>query len=150
METYLSNLEFWHWWILAIGLIVLEVLAPGVIFLWVGVGAALVGLVLLIQPDLGWQVQLIVFGVLAVVSGVGGRMWVARNPTESDQPLLNQRGAQYIGRVFTLDEPIVDGTGKVKVDDSTWRVIGDDVPAGTKVKVVGSEGASLNVEAIEA
>jgi len=146
METYLSTLEFWHWWILAIGLIVLEALAPGVIFLWVGVGAGLTGLILLIQPGMGWELQLVLFGVLAVVSGVGGRMWVARNPTESEQPLLNQRGAQYIGRTFTLETPIIDGTGKVKVDDSIWRIIGDDAPAGAKVKVVGCEGASLRVE----
>jgi len=146
MVEFLSTLVYWHWWILAIGLIILEALAPGVIFLWVGIGAGLTGLILVALPDLGWEVQLILFGVLSVVSGIGGRIWISRHPTESDQPLLNQRGAQYVGRVFTLDEPIVDGTGKVKVDDSTWRIIGEDAPTGTKVKVVGTEGASLIVE----
>jgi len=149
MLEFLDTLIFWHWWILGIALIVLEILAPGVIFLWVGVGAGLTGLILLIQPDIPWETQLVMFGVLSVISGIAGRIWVKKHPTESDQPLLNQRGAQYVGRVFTLDEPISDGIGKVKVDDSFWRVTGDDIPAGAKVKVVSSEGASLQVEVVQ-
>ena len=148
MVAFLDTLVFWHWWILAVALIVLEALAPGVIFLWVGVGAGLTGLVLLIDPGMGWENQIIMFGVLSVVSGIGGRLWVKRHPTESEQPLLNQRGQQYIGRVFTLDEPIVDGTGKVKVDDSTWRIVGEDAEAGSKVRVVGVEGSSFRVEGV--
>ena len=149
MVEFLNSLVFWHWWILAIGLVVLEILAPGVIFLWVGIGAGITGLVLFAQPDLGWELQLGIFSVLSVVSGIGGRIWVAKNPTESDQPLLNQRGAQYVGRTFTLSEAITDGTGKIKVDDSFWRVIGDDAPVGSKVKVTGVDGASLLVEGVE-
>jgi inner membrane protein len=149
MVAFLDTLVFWHWWILGIGLVVLEVLAPGVIFLWVGIGAGLTGLILLVQPTMAWEVQLVLFGVLSVVSGIAGRVWVSRHPTESDQPLLNQRGAQYVGRTFTLEEPITDGTGKVKVDDSIWRIVGEDAPVGSKVKVVGSEGASLMVEGVE-
>ena len=148
METYLSALVFWHWWVLAIGLIVLEMMAPGVIFMWVGIGAGITGLVLLVDPSLGWQNQLILFGVLSVFSGIGGRMWVARHPTESDQPLLNRRAAQYVGRTFTLEEPIVNGAGKIRVDDSTWPILGEDAEAGSKVKVIGLEGASFRVEVI--
>ncbi len=145
MLAYLNDMVFWHWWIAAVILIVLEALAPGVIFLWVGVGAGLTGLILLLQPALGWEIQFVIFSVLSVISGIGGRIWVSRNPTESEQPLLNQRGEQYVGRVFTLDEPITDGIGKVKVDDSIWRVVGDDAEAGSKIKVVGVEGSSFRV-----
>jgi len=149
MVEFLSSMVFWHWWIFAVALVVLEILAPGVIFLWVGIGAALTGLILLTQPAMGWEIQLGIFSVLSVVSGIGGRVWVGRHPTVSDQPLLNQRGAQYVGRTFTLDTAITDGTGKIKVDDSFWRVIGKDAPAGSKVKVTGVDGASLLVEGVE-
>ena len=48
--------------------------------------------------------------------------------------------------VFTLEEAIVNGVGKIKVDDSTWRVKGSDMPAGMKVRVMSVEGTIFNVE----
>ena len=146
MIEFLGNLEFWHWWIFAIALVILEVLAPGVIFLWLGIGAAIMGGVLLLVPDLGWQTQLVSFAVLSVAAGIGGRIWVSYRPTETDEPNLNRRGEQYIGRVFTLDDPIVNGVGKLKVGDSIWRVSGDDLPGGSQVTVVSVEGITLRVE----
>ena len=50
-----------------------------------------------------------------------------------------------IGREFTLEKPIVDGTGTVRIDDTIWRVAGPDAPAGSKVRVVQADGASLTV-----
>ena len=135
MVELLEQLVFWHWWILAIVLVVLEMLAPGVIFLWIGLGAAATGFIALAQPDLDWQLQLVTFSVLSVISGVAGRIWVAKRPIETDLPALNQRGQQYVGRSFTLKEPIVDGFGKVIFDDSTWKVSGEDMDAGTHVTV---------------
>jgi membrane protein implicated in regulation of membrane protease activity len=148
MEAFFRELVFWHWWIVAVILIVLEALAPGVIFLWVGIGAGVTGLALLIKPELTWETQLVLFSVLSVISGVAGRLWVSKHPTESEQPLLNQRGDQYIGRTFTLEDPITDGVGSVKVDDSIWRIVGDDATAGSKIKVVGVEGSSFRVEGV--
>ena len=69
-----------------------------------------------------------------------------RHPTETDQPRLNRRGEQYIGRTFTLDEPIVNGLGKIRVDDSTWKIEGGDCAAGTRITVVGVDGVVLKVE----
>jgi inner membrane protein len=149
MVEFFKELVFWHWWILAVALVVLEIMAPGVIFLWLGIGAGLTGLVLFVQPDLAWETQLMIFGVLSVVAGIGGRMLVATRPLATDKPDLNRRGNQYIGRTFELDAPIVNGVGKVKVGDSNWRIVGDDAPSGTQVQVTGVEGASLRVEIVD-
>ncbi len=146
MVEFFRELVFWHWWILAVALVVLEIMAPGVIFLWLGIGAGLTGLVLLAQPDLAWESQLMIFGALSVIAGIGGRILVARRPLATDEPDLNRRGNQYIGRTFEIDAPIVNGVGKVKVGDSNWRIVGDDMPAGAQVRVTGVEGASLRVE----
>ena len=148
MISFFENLVFWHWWILAIGLVILEVLAPGVIFLWLGIGAALTGFVLLAASTIDWHIQLIIFACLSVISGVGGRFLIKRNPLETDQPLLNQRSARHIGRTFTLEEPIENGTGKVRIGDSNWLIKGDDMPVGTLIRVMGTEGSSLIVEEI--
>ena len=146
MIEFLSHLVFWHWWILAIGMVILEVLAPGVIFLWLGIGAGLMGGILLFVPDLGWKWQLVGFAILSIASGIGGRVWMSAYDTETDEPNLNRRGDQYVGREFTLDGPIVNGVGKLKVGDSNWRISGGDMPEGCQVKVVSVEGITLRVE----
>lgn len=142
----LTGFVFWHWWVIAIVLLGVEIFAPGFWFLWMAVAAGVVGAISFFLPDLIWQGQVLLFAILAVTSMIGWRAYQRKNPTVSDQPNLNRRGAQYVGRVFTLDEAIVNGTGKIRVDDSTWKVTGDDQPLGAKVKVTGVDGTILTVE----
>jgi hypothetical protein len=142
-----EQVVFWHWWVAAIVLVVIEVFAPGAVALWMGVAAALVGLLLLAAPETAWEYQLLVFAVLSVASVVAWRFYLSRRPIETDQPMLNRRGEQYVGRVFTLDEAIVNGTGKISVDDTTWKVEGEDLPLGARVRVTGVDGTLLTVEA---
>jgi membrane protein implicated in regulation of membrane protease activity len=149
MMEWLDNVVFWHWWILAGVLLILELTSPVFFFLWLGFAAAAVGFILLLIPGLGLEIQLVMFGVLSVVAVVAWRRYREVHPPKSDQPLLNQRGQQYKGRVFTLDEPIVNGVGKVEVDDSTWRVKGPDLPAGQRVRVTGVDGVVFVVESAE-
>ncbi len=146
IAEFLNQLEFWHWWVLAAVLIVLEVLAPSTVLLWPGIAAAIVGVVLLISPDVGWQAQVLVFAVLSVVS-LGVWMGLLRSRfVDSAETKLNRRGVEYIGRESVLAEPIVNGTGRLNIDDTTWRVAGEDLDAGSRVRVVEMDGAVLKVE----
>lgn len=145
----LQQLTYWHWYILAALLIILEVFAPGAFLLWIGIAAGVVGTVLYLAPGLSWEYQFILFALVSVGSVLAWRAYRTANPIVSDEPTLNRRGAQYIGRVFTLDTPIVDGVGKIRVDDSSWKIVGADRPAGAKVRVVGIESTVLKVEAVE-
>lgn len=144
----LQNAVYWHWLLLGVVLIVLEMFAPGVLFLWMGLAAGVVGLVLLLVPELSWEAQWLLFGALSIVSVIAARALLKRDQAQTDQPTLNRRGEQYVGRTFTLSEPIVNGNGKIRVDDSTWKVHGDDCAAGTQVRVSGVDGAVLRVELI--
>lgn len=146
MEALLQQLQYWHWWVLALLLLILEVFAPGVVFLWIGLAAATVGLLFYLVPSLDWQSQLLAFAVLGLASVALGRWWLSRHPIQSDEPQLNRRGEQYVGRVFTLDEPITNGVGKVRVDDTTWKIEGPDLPAGEKIRVTAVDGVVLRVE----
>lgn len=142
----LQQLTYWHWFILAAILIILEMFAPGAFLLWIGIAAGVVGAVLYFVPAMTWEYQFILFSLAAVGSIVAWRSYRAKHPVTTDEPTLNRRGAQYVGRVFTLDAPIVNGVGKIRVDDSTWKIEGADCPAGTKVKVTGIENTVLKVE----
>lgn len=144
-----NQILFWHWWILAGALLILELTSPVFFFLWLGFSAAAVGFLLLVFPGIPLEAQLVLFGILSIVAVLAWRKYREVHPPVSDQPLLNQRGQQYTGRVFTLDHPIVNGIGKVVVDDSTWRVKGPDLAAGTNVQVVGVDGTIFIVESAE-
>ncbi len=138
-------LQFWHWWLLAVVLLTVELTAVGSFFLlWVAFAAAVTGGVMLVA-ELSWQAQ---FGMFAVLSGVSMFLWHRFRPAAapSDQPTLNRRGDSYVGRTFTLHEPIANGVGKLHVDDTQWRISGPDVSAGSKVRVTGVEGTTLKVE----
>jgi len=148
MEALLAQVDYWHWWILAGILLLIEVLAPSFIFLWLAVAAGVVGLVILAIPDLGWQYQLMIFSGLSVISIALFRRYQRQNPATTDQPALNRRGEQYLGRTFTLEQPVVNRIGKLRVDDSTWRITGDDLPAGTRVTVTGVDGVVLEITRI--
>jgi len=145
MNELLSELNYWHWWILAVVLVVLEMFAPGVIFLWIGIAAAIMGAITLLFTGMTWEIQLFIFSILSVVSVVAGKVFLKRNPIQTDQPRLNKRGMQYIGRVFTLQEAIINGQGKIKVDDTTWKIEGADCDAGSQVKVTAVDGVVLVV-----
>ena len=146
MTELLANIDYWHWLILGGVLLLVEVAASGFFFLWMAVAAAITGLVLLVYPGLGWQYQLMLFSGLSVISIIAFRSYQRSNPESTDQPALNRRGEQYIGRSFTLEQPITNNVGVIRVDDSTWRITGADLPAGSSVRVVGAEGVILKVE----
>ena len=143
MTPLLANLEFWHWMVLGVALVIIEVFAPGVFFLWLGISAGIVGVVLWLIPGLDWEYQLLLFAILSVASVVIARRYLTAHPLESDEPNLNLRGHQYVGRTFTLKEPVINGQGKIQVDDSTWKISCDDCDAGTKVVINGVDGVVL-------
>ncbi len=149
MEALFQHVDHWSWWILAIALLVLEAFVPGTFFMWMGIAAGVVGLLLLLLPGMGWEYQIIIFAALSVASIVLWRQYFRQHPVTTDQPALNRRGQQYIGRTFTLTEPMVNGQGKIRVDDTTWKILGEDCDAGSSVKVVGVDGVQLKVEVIQ-
>ena len=148
MEALFSHIDHWHWWILAVLLLVLEAFAPGTFFMWMGFSAGVVGLLVLIAPGMGWEYQIFAFAILSVASIVAWRIYFRKHPVQTDQPTLNRRGEQYVGRTFTLAEPIENSSGKIRVDDTTWKIIGDDCDSGGKVKVIGVDGVILKVEVV--
>jgi hypothetical protein len=143
----LNNIEFWHWWALAAFFIVLEMFDGNGHFIWLGVSAAIVGL-LSWAVGMSWQVEFFLFEIFSVGSIFAWGAYRKANPQPVDYPKLNKRGANYIDRTLTLSEPIVDGVGKVKVDDTIWKVRGPDLEAGSKVKVTAVDGTSFIVKAL--
>jgi len=134
--------------ILAAVLFVLELVAPGIFFMWFGLAAAVTGLIMF-RYDISWQWQLIWFCGLSLASVLIVYRYLRKHPLESEQPLLNRRADQLIGHSFDLVDPIVNGRGSIHSGDTIWRVEGPELPVGTAVKVVGADGSVLKVEPAE-
>lgn len=148
IASIVAELGPWNWMLLGFILLCLEIFAPGVFLLWIGIAALIVGSASLLLWDAAfwtWQVQVLVFLVLALASAYVGKKIVRDRETASDQPLLNKRGAQMIGRTATLAEPIKEGRGRIKLGDTTWRVSGPDLPAGAQVRVIGAADTDLEL-----
>jgi membrane protein implicated in regulation of membrane protease activity len=145
MTEMFSTLGTWNWLVFGLLLMGLELMLPGVFLFWVGLAALLVGLLsVVITPP--WQLQLLMFAVFAAAAVPVWRRFARSNSGVSNSnPFLNKRAEAMIGRVFTLEKPIVDGTGTVRIDDTIWRVAGPDTPAGSRVRIVRADGASLTV-----
>jgi membrane protein implicated in regulation of membrane protease activity len=140
-----STLGTWNWLVFGLLLMGLELMLPGVFLFWVGLAALLVGLLsVVIAPP--WQLQLLLFAVFAAAAvPVWRRVARSNSGVSNSNPFLNKRAEAMIGRVFTLEKPIIDGAGTVRIDDTIWRVAGPDTPAGSRVRIVHADGASLTV-----
>ena len=148
IDRVFTELGAWNWMVLGCILLALEIALPGYFLLWIGLAAIVTGAVSLLFWDStwwGWEAQAIVFVVLAVISAFLGSKVMSRSRTDPDADLLNQRGAQMIGKLATLTEPIKDGRGRVRIGDTLWRVTGPDLPAGTQVRVKAATAADLEL-----
>lgn len=147
LTNFFDSINQWHWFGFALVLVILEVtLGTSFFLLWVAVSAVTIGIILMVMPQLAWEYQFLIFAVGAVFCLVYWRMHSKNKLGLSDQPNLNRRNEQFVGRIVTLGEPLVNGRGRIQIDDSYWRVEGPDLPIGTAVKIVGVDGVVLRIE----
>ncbi|PWR24891.1 NfeD family protein [Zavarzinia aquatilis] len=147
MPDAMPEVVFWYWYALAGVLLILEILAPGVLFLWLAIGGFVAGTLLLLLPGVDLVYQVLVFAIASALSLLAGQKWLRRRPPEA-LPGLNQRADALVGTEAVLAEAIENGQGRAHLGGSSWRVTGADLPAGTKVRVVAANGTSLKVERV--
>ena len=144
-NSILATLGPWAWFIAGVVLLALELAVPGAFMMWLGIAAVLVGVISLLV-DWTWQWQGVAFAAIALALIPLWRRFAREVEPASESPMLNRRTEALVGRVFTLEKPIVDGVGTVRIDDTIWRVRGPDRPAGSRVMITQADGASLSVE----
>ncbi len=149
MSELLDALGGWTWWIIAGTLLLAELTAPGTFFVWLAISAAAVGAIVFFV-DIGLEVQIALWAILSVVFVMIAKPWLKRrNAIETDQPNLNRRMLNYVGRSYVLDEPIVNRQGRVRIEDTLWQVSGPDAPKGAWVRIARAEGLRFIVEPVE-
>lgn len=135
---------WWNWYLAGVLLMLLELVVPGAIIVWFGVGALATGFITELFGGLYWPIQLLLFSALSLLSLLAGRR-VIKRAAPAKTPTLNRRLHRYLGRHTKLRTAIENGTGRIRLDDTYWTVHGPDMPAGTTVEIVGVEDSTLVV-----
>ncbi|MEO0498778.1 MAG: NfeD family protein [Pseudomonadota bacterium] len=151
IAEFFKELGAWGWILAALLFLGVEIMAPGFLFLWLGIGALIVGIIGLLDVfGAGWMnpyAPWVAFAVFSLVAAFIGRNLYDPRKSPSDEPNLNDRAAQLVGRKGVLIEPIVNGSGRAKIGDTIWNVEGPDSPAGEQVRVAAHKAGILQVEA---
>lgn len=149
---FLYALDYYHWILLGLVLLVLEIFVGGAFLMWLGLSSIVVGVLVLLLPWIGihpgWEWQLVMFSIGAIGAIILWRRFVKDEPA-GDAPGLNQRGREYVGRVVPLKTAIENGEGFISIDDTRWRVTGPDLPVGTRVKLTSMHDMVFTVEAAD-
>lgn len=140
----------WSWLICAGVLLIFEMTTPATYFLWAGISAALIGALTWALPDIGLNWQIFLFCVLTFVS-IASWKWLTLTWSDSrSESGLNEGPHRYVGNVYTLSQPIQQGSGRLTIEDKNWKILGPDLPAGDRVKVIGiAQNFTLLVEALD-
>lgn len=139
------------WWWIAFGVVlgVVEMVSFSFFLIWPGLAAVIVGLSLVVFPDMSGSVQLGLFAVVSIVLTVLGRMYVARFRGESESTGLNERSARMVGRQAIAIGAFAGGEGVVTVGDTRWSARLEpgrpDVPEGAPLRVTDVDGMVLVV-----
>ena len=147
MDGFDSFDPHWVWIVIGLVLAALEMLVPGVYLIWLAIAAIITG-VLTFGLDLGLPSQVIIFVSLSLITAFSAKRFLRDSPIVSSDPLLNQRGSRLVGETAVITQAIDGGTGRVKLGDSEWLARGPDLDVGTRVRVIGSDGAILVVEPV--
>lgn len=151
MLTLLSGSAFWHWMAFGFSLIFTEIFFPmALLFLWPGIAALMMGVVILFVPQLMPIYQI---GIWLIISYIFTIEWIKYCRINPLHPVMYRptglQGQEYIGRQFELTKPIINGRGEIEIDEKKLTLLSiDDYPVGTLVKIARVEGAALRIQQI--
>ncbi len=147
---FLGTMPYWYWFVFAGILLICEIASGTTYLLWPAASAAFVGLLDMGPMDGMWEWQLAIFALMTFALTIFvtpyARDWLHNQRTDNE--LLNQRGARQIGKLVRAHGDFVDGSGKVKLDDTVWLAkadVDEEIVAGTQLVVKDVKGVTLIV-----
>ncbi len=149
VTVFLDNQPAWHWWALSAVQLALEIASTTQYLLWPGIAALVVGVLKFADPGLDGRLTVFLFAVIAVVATATWKRSAWGRADRNTHSNLNERSAQYVGRVVRCEETFVNGRGPVRVDDTRWIACAVDGSApvkGDMLQVSGADGAELKVQ----
>lgn len=145
MEILFDNLNFMHWLVLGLALIILELFLWTTFLLWVGASAITVSIVFYLIPDVGGLTQVFTFLAISFTATYLSKKYY---PIKTVDDELNEKAKTYIGKECKVSS-MEDGVIKVQIGKSLWFAEGTDLSVGQSVKIVGVEASTFIVEPVK-
>ncbi|PID66724.1 MAG: hypothetical protein CR975_01445 [Gammaproteobacteria bacterium] len=144
---FLIDPFFYNWLILGAVFLIIEVATFTLLFLWLAIAAVILAGISFVFPQMPLTTQLWIFAIISVLSVIIWHRVFRKTQERIGDKKMNNRAARYIGRSATLSEAIVNGHGKIQIEDSFWRVTCErDLPKGTNVEIIAADGVILTVK----
>ena len=140
-----ENLNFMHWLVLGLSLIILELFLWTVFLLWIGASAITVSIFFYLMPDTSWPIQLLIFVALSLASTFLAKRYY---PVKTVDDELHEKAKTYIGKECKVSS-IDDGAIKVKIGNSLWFAKGTELSVGQIVKIIDVESSTFIVEPVD-
>ncbi len=142
MEILLENLNYMHWLILGLALVIIELFVWSVFLLWIGASAITVSVIYYLSPEVSFTLQALTFVLLSIST-----IYIAKKyfPVKTVDDQLHDKAKKYIGtdcKVASID----NGIAKVQIGLSLWFAKGTDLVVGQKVRIVSVESSTFIVE----
>jgi len=148
----LIGISPWYWVAFGLALGALEMATGSFFLIGPGVAAAIVGLVLFVNPQMAGEFQVTTFAIISVILTWAARVYTAKmREAPSDRPGLNQRAGQIVGKRGTVLDPFQHGSGAVDIGGVRWLAkleAGETLAKGKPVEVVSATGTTLTVKAV--
>ena len=145
MEMLFENLNFMHWLVLGLSLIILELFLWTVFLLWIGASAITVSIFFYLMPETAWPIQLLIFVALSLASTFLAKRYY---PVKTVDDELHEKAKTYIGKECKVSS-IDDGAIKVKIGNSLWFAKGKELSVGQTVKIIDVESSTFIVEPVD-
>lgn len=145
MEMLFENLNFMHWLVLGLSLIILELFLWTVFLLWIGASAITVSIFFYLMPDTSWPIQLLIFVILSLTSTNLAKRYY---PIKTVDDELHEKAKTFIGKECKVSS-IEDGIIKVQIGKSLWFAKGKNLSIGQVVKIINVESSTFIVEPVD-
>ena len=144
------ELNHWLWGILGLIFICIEIFVITIaVFLWMGISSFILAIIVFFHPNLSWDIQLLIFTPLAILSAIFGRYLLSKNNVDNQ---LNSRANSYIGNTYVIYQLKPNVDMKIKIEDTLWLAKFEDISCnakvGDKVEVIDAQSTTLIVRKI--
>jgi len=143
------QIEFWHWWVLALCFVVFEAMIPSGVFFSLAIAAGALGAIVMQYPYLEISPQLGIFATIAMTL----TLIIAHRKRAQYQKALEEGTAApaqtMLGKEFELTSPIQNGFGEIELDGQHWSLKGPSIKTGVLVRVLRLDGEMLMVMPVD-
>ena len=134
------------WFLVGLGLLLLELAIPGLVILFFGAGAWVTALVCAFT-NINLNLQILIFLVASLLGLVLLRKYLKKRFFGRTDKEIDDQLEEFIGRKGKAIDDFKDGSGQIEFKGTRWSARSDDpVAKGDRVLITSKDSLTLNVK----